>query len=175
MNKIIVAGVSGAGKSTLCKKIAALTGIDYTELDSLYHGPHWTVRESFMADVAEMVRRPSFVCEWQYPHARELLAANADVLIWLDFPYWRVVFPQLMYRTILRRLTGEPLWSGNHEPPLWRVFVDSDHVIRWSIKTRHDLGHLIKTTINKYPQLKVVRLKNHFETQRWLDSVIMKR
>lgn len=63
MNKIIVAGVSGAGKSTLCKKIAVLTGIDYTELDSLYHGPHWTERETFMTDVVEMVRCPSLICE----------------------------------------------------------------------------------------------------------------
>lgn len=104
-----------------------------------------------------------------------MLAANAEVLIWLDFPYWRVVFPQLMYRTIRRRITGEPLWSGNREPPLWRVLVDSDHVIRWSMKTRHDLKHLIKTTANKYPQLKVLRFKNHNEVQRWLNSVMIKR
>lgn len=49
--RIIVIGTSGAGKTTLAGRISARLGIDHIEIDALYHGPGWTPRPEFLADV----------------------------------------------------------------------------------------------------------------------------
>lgn len=87
--RVLVAGVSGAGKTTLARRIAALTGGPYTEIDALSHGPAWTPRPEFPAGVDTMVRGDAWTTEWQYDAARRVLAGSADLLAWLDFPLVR--------------------------------------------------------------------------------------
>ncbi|WP_348994585.1 hypothetical protein [Arthrobacter sp. AL12] len=54
--RVLVAGVSGVGKTTLGGRIAALTGGPHTEIDALFHGPAWTPRPEFLADVRSLIR-----------------------------------------------------------------------------------------------------------------------
>jgi adenylate kinase family enzyme len=105
------------GKTTLAGRIAAVTGGPHTEIDALFHGPAWTPRPGFPADVRSLVRADSWTTEWQYDAARPVLAGNADLLVWLDFPFVRVTLPRLVRRTIRRRLSREELWNGNIEAP----------------------------------------------------------
>lgn len=107
--RILVAGVSGAGKTTLCREIARRSGIPHTEIDALFHGPGWTPRPEFVADVQRLVSQPSWVTEWQYDAARPLLAECADTLVWLDLPFWTVTFPRVVRRTVRRSLRREEL------------------------------------------------------------------
>jgi adenylate kinase family enzyme len=79
---VTVAGVSGSGKSTLARRLGALLGLPYTEMDALHHGPGWTRRPTFESDVRALVTADRWVCEWQYDDARPLLAARADLLVW---------------------------------------------------------------------------------------------
>lgn len=104
-----MAGVSGVGKTTLAGRIAALTGGPHTEIDALFHGPAWTPRPGFLGDVRSLIRTDAWTTEWQYDAARPLLAGNADLLVWLDFPFVRVTLPRLVRRTIRRRLSREEL------------------------------------------------------------------
>lgn len=113
--RITVAGGSGTGKTTLCNRIAELVGYPRVEIDSLHHGPKWTRRESFVADVERYTSGPQWVIELQYREVRPLLLERADTLLWLDYPT-SVQMTRLMRRTLRRRLLRQELWNGNQEP-----------------------------------------------------------
>jgi adenylate kinase family enzyme len=69
-----VAGVSGVGKTTLARRIAAVTGGPHTEIDALFHGPDWTPRPEFLADVHSLLRTDAWTTEWQYDATEAWLA-----------------------------------------------------------------------------------------------------
>lgn len=73
----------------MASRIAGQLGIAHAEMDALYHGPDWTARGSFMADVAAFAAQHESVTEWQYSSARDLLAARADLVVWLACPWSR--------------------------------------------------------------------------------------
>ncbi|MGN7969458.1 AAA family ATPase [Microbacterium sp. 22296] len=165
--RVAVAGVSGVGKTTLARRIAAVAGIPHTEIDALFHGPDWTPRPAFVDDVRALVARDTWVTEWQYSSARPLLAARADLLVWLDLPFWRVTLPRVVSRTLRRRLRAEQLWNGNLEPPLHTFFTDPEHIVRWSVSTRNTYRERIRVL---RPDLPVVRLRSPREVERWLTG-----
>lgn len=166
--RIAVAGVSGAGKTTFASRIGAATGIPHTELDALFHGPDWTPRPQFDADVRALIAQDAWVTEWGYGATRTLLAEAADLLVWLDFPYWRVTFPRVVRRTVRRRVRREMLWNGNREGPLTDVFRTPEHILRWSVSTRHRFATFVPHTADRYPHLTVVRLATPAEAAAWI-------
>ncbi|MHA7175348.1 P-loop NTPase family protein [Arthrobacter sp. Sr24] len=168
--RILVAGVSGAGKSTFARRLATLLGMKYTELDSLFHGPNWEPRAQFPDDVDRLTQAPTWVTEWQYTGVRRLLAERADTLIWLDYPV-AVSMLRLIRRTVRRRLRREELWNGNYEGPLWGIFTDSDHIIRWGWRTRNSLRTLVPTLDSASSGLHVVRLRSPREAESWLGRL----
>jgi len=165
-----VAGVSGVGKTTLAGRIAALTGGPHTEIDALFHGPAWTPRPGFLGDVRSLIRTDAWTTEWQYDDARPLLAGNADLLVWLDFPFVRVTLPRLVRRTIRRRLSREELWNGNIEAPLRTVLTDREHIVRWAIRSRRNYTAAVPRLIHDHPDLVVVRLRSPREAEAWLTG-----
>lgn len=168
--RILVAGVSGSGKSTLARRMAALLGTRYIELDSLFHGPNWEPRAEFANDVENLTQAPTWVTEWQYAVVRPLLARRADTLIWLDYPM-PVSMLRLIRRTVRRRFRREELWNGNYEGPLWGIFTDPDHIIRWGWNTRTSLKAPVPTLEQKFPGLHVVRLRSPREADMWLERL----
>lgn len=166
--RVLVAGVSGAGKTTLARRIAAITGGPHTEIDAIFHGPEWTPRPEFLADVHSLVGTGSWTTEWQYDAARPLLARTADVLVWLDLPFARVTLPRLIRRTIRRRWSREELWNGNREAPLWTVLTDREHIVRWAIRSRRNYHAAVPGLHHEYPHLTVVRLRSQQEAEDWL-------
>ena len=169
-SRILVAGVSGSGKTTLAGRIAALTGIPHTEIDALHHGPDWVPRGEFVTEVRELVGRERWITEWQYSQVRELLAGRADVLIWLDLPFARVVLPRLVRRTLRRRWHREMLWNGNVEPPLWTVLRDRDHVVRYAVTGRRKYHQKIPALAAARPDLTIVRLRSPAHVERWMSG-----
>ncbi|MCJ1707826.1 AAA family ATPase [Microbacterium sp. VKM Ac-2923] len=163
--RVAIAGVSGVGKTTLARRIAGVADIPHTEIDALFHGADWTPRPPFLDDVRALVAGDTWVTEWQYSEARPLLTARADLLVWLDLPFWWVTLPRVVSRTLRRRLRAEPLWNGNLEPPLRTFFTDPEHIVRWSIATRHAYRERIAAL---RPDLAVVRLRTRGEVERWL-------
>src|SRR5690606_34975702 len=103
----------------MARALAAKLGLPHTEIDALFHGPNWTPRPEFVHDVTLLVQQPAWVAEWQYSQVRPLLAASADLLVWLDYPK-ALVMRRVIKRTLKRRFTREELWNGNREGSLWR-------------------------------------------------------
>jgi adenylate kinase family enzyme len=135
--RVLVSGPSGSGKSTLARAIAETLDLQYLEIDSLFHGPQWTPRESFLDEVTEFADGPRWVTEWQYPAARPVLLDRADTMVLLDHRRSTVLW-RLARRTARRRLRRTELWNENVEGPLWKVFTDPDHILRWSWRTHRN-------------------------------------
>ena len=107
-SRVLVAGTSGAGKTRLAARISEILDVPHIEIDALFHGPGWTPRETFEAEVLRFSSGPAWVTEWQYGLVRSVLAERADLLVWLDLP--RVtVMRQVAARTLSRRLRREVL------------------------------------------------------------------
>lgn len=165
--RVVVAGTSAAGKTTLAVRIGEVLAVRHVEIDALFHGPDWTPRETFAADVDAFTAEPSWVSEWQYTAVRALLAERADLLVWLDLG--RVtVMRQVVWRTVRRRLRRQVLWNGNIEPPLRTVFTDPEHIVRWAWSTHHKTAQRVTVLHQQRPDLVIVRLTDHRMSQQWL-------
>ena len=166
-SRVLVAGTSGAGKTTLAARLGVLLDLPHTELDALFHGPGWVPRPSFRAEVAQLAAEPAWVTEWQYDAVRPLLAARADLLVWLDLPR-ALVLARVARRTAVRRLRGERLYNGNLEGPLRGVLTDPEHVVRWAWSSHPRTGPRVLAAAAHRPDLPVVRLRRPGEVHRWL-------
>ena len=166
--RVLVAGVGGCGKTTLAGRIAAVTGGPHKEIDALFHGPNWIPRPEFLDDVRALVQSEAWTTEWQYSAARPILAARADLLLWLDLPFWRVTFPRILRRTTHRRWHRTRLWNGNVEPPLSQAITDPEHIIRWAVRTRRKYATIVPALQVQEPHLTMVRLRTDDEVEAWL-------
>jgi adenylate kinase family enzyme len=164
--RVLVAGTSGAGKTTLAAAVGRALGLVRVEIDALFHGPDWTPRPSFVADVERLAAGDAWVTEWQYDAVRELLVARADLLVWLDLSRARVM-TQLVRRTVVRRVRRSPLWNGNHEPPLRTVLTDPEHILRWAWTTHAASARRVEALQQRRPELPVVRLRSRRDVRRW--------
>ena len=122
-------------------------------------------------DVRDLVARDAWVTEWQYAPARPLLAARADLLVWVDPPFLRATFPRVVRRTLRRRLRREVLWNGNVEPSLWTFFTDPGHIVRWGISTRNATRHRVPSLVREAPHLRIVRLRTQREIDRFVQHL----
>ena len=168
--RMVVAGTTGSGKTTMTRRIGAALELPVTEMDALHHGPAWTPRPEFMADVEEFSSADAWVSEWQYPEARELLADRADTMVWLDVAT-PVTMTRVVRRTVTRRLRDEELWNGNKEAPLHTVFTDPEHIVRWAWRTRHQLRELVPEVEATHPQLAIVRLPHRSDVDRFVTRL----
>lgn len=168
--RVLVAGTSGAGKSTVAAAVAEILSLPYFELDALFHGPNWVPRAEFARDVDTFSSQNGWVSEWQYDAVRPVLAARAGLLIWLDLDR-ATVLRQILRRTIVRRLHRQVLWNGNVEAPLWTVFIDSEHVVRWAWRTHGQTERRVLDVMVTRPELVVVRLTSRRAVRKWLEQL----
>lgn len=156
-SRALVAGVSGSGKSSLCRRLSRKLDLTYVELDSLFHGPNWSVLPTFELEVDRFIAQNRWVTEWQYDVVRERLIARAQLLIWLDYPL-HVVMRRVVLRTLIRGFAHQPLWNGNVEPPFWTIFNNPEHIVRWAWRTRSSYPPRIREILLERPQLPILRL-----------------
>jgi len=165
--RVLVAGTSGAGKTSLAARLGAAWNLPHVEIDALCHGPGWTPRDCFVAEVEAFSARRRWVTEWQYHTVRTLLAERADLLVWLDLPR-ATVMRQVIAWTVRRRLRRQMLWNGNIEPPLRTIFTDGELIIRWAWATHAKTSERIAALHEQCPALTIVRLQNWSDVQEWL-------
>ena len=169
-------GTSGAGKSTFASALAAVLGVPWVELDSVYHQADWTPLpvSEFRSRVLAVASGPCWVIDGSYSAVRDLVWSRADTVVWLDLPR-RTVMRRLVFRT-LRRVAGRvELWNGNRER--WRNFFTLDEqesVIAWAWKTHGSLRSRYVTYLADpvAGHLRVVRLRSPRAVRRFLRSPI---
>ena len=164
-----MAGTSAAGKTTLAVRLGELLAIPHVEIDALFHGPAWTPRETFGAEVDAFSAEPNWVTEWQYSTVRALLAERADLLVWLDLNR-AAVMRRVVRRTVRRRLRRQVLWNGNIEPPLWTVLTDPEHIVRWAWSTHPKTAQRVAAVHQQRPGLVIVRLAGQRAVEQWISG-----
>lgn len=168
--RMIVLGPSGVGKTTFAQRFDHLVGVPHVEIDALHHGPSWTPRPEFLSEVEGFAATESWVTEWQYQSARPLLADRATVAVWLDYPR-PVTMSRVIKRTIRRAVRREVLWNGNVEPPLWTVFADKTHVVRWSWQGIANYRKRAKQLSESHPELPIFRCAHPKNSRQLLAAL----
>ncbi len=116
MNRIAVVGTSGSGKTTLAQALEQRLKLPVIELDSIHWGPNWTPipPEQLRQHLILLLNSPRWVVDGNYSLVRDLVWAQADTLIWLDYAL-PVVLWLLVRRTFERIARRQVLWNGNRE------------------------------------------------------------
>jgi adenylate kinase family enzyme len=133
--RIVVIGSSCSGKTTFAHAIAEARRCPRIELDELFWGSDWTPkpRSEFLRLVSQAAAQERWVAAGNYGIARPALWARATTIVWLDYSFARVLWRGLK-RTVVRCITGEPLYHGNRES-FRRAFLSRDSILLWIVGT----------------------------------------
>ncbi len=170
--RIVVVGTTSSGKTTVAARLGRILGIPHVELDSLMWQPNWqkTPTEAFLARVRAALDRPAWVVDGNYSEARPITWAQADTLVWLDYPL-PLIFWRLTVRTLRRVLTREKLWGDNRET-LRGAFLDKDALFFYVLPSRRRQHETYPRVLREeYTHLQVVHLKTLRETREWLGEL----
>lgn len=169
--RIAVAGTSGAGKSTVGRRLAAMGGVPYVELDALHWEPGWKHAdgEVFRQRVRDALSAPGWVVDGNYAVVRDLTWGAADHVLWLDYALPRVLY-QLTRRTFGRRFRNEELWNGNRER-LRDHFFTGESLYVWVLKTHWKHRRTYPEWFARFPSLRVTRVRSPREMERHLDAL----
>lgn len=160
-------GPSCSGKSTTARRLAAILGVPYVELDALHHDEGWTEAP---ADVllervrAALAAAPDgWVVDGNYfGKIGDLVIDQADTIVWLDIPF-RTAIRRVLWRTFTRAARRVELWNGNRES--FRLAFSRESIVLWVLRTHR--GFEAKWT----PRLEgrnVVRVR---DANAWLQSI----
>src|SRR5215813_2841298 len=112
--RVNVIGTSGSGKSTFSRRLAAILGVPYIEMDRLHWRPNWQAASDaeFLGALRAALDAACWVLDGNYyTRTTPIKWAAVDAVIWLDLPF-AVTLWQVVARTIRRSLRGEELWPG---------------------------------------------------------------
>jgi adenylate kinase family enzyme len=171
--RVLVVGTSCAGKSTFARRLSALTGQPYVELDELFWGPEWTPKpkDEFVSRVQRIASQGSWIVEGNYGAVREILWPRATTVVWLNYPL-PTVFLRGLRRTVRRCVTGEELWHGNRESAR-RSFLSKESILVWILSTHRRRNRLFAALRQDdvYPQLHWLEFRRAGDAERYLREL----
>ena len=173
LSRIVVVGTSGSGKTTTAQHIAQTLSIPHIELDALHWGPNWTSAETpiFRQRVVEAVSGDQWVLDGNYRAVRDIVWQRASTIIWLDYPFWLVMW-RIFSRTFIRSLRRQELWNGNRES--FRMgFLSRDSVIVWSFNTYHRRRKEYPGLFEQpeHSHLTIIQHRSPKQTSKWLADL----
>jgi adenylate kinase family enzyme len=136
--RIVVWGVTGSGKTTLARNLSAAMGLTRIELDAIFWKPGWVESpdDEFRAKLQALVdgATDGWVLDGSYSRVSDIYLAEADTLLWIHLP-WRTTFRRLLWRTVSRAWTREPLYYEGGPQESWRLsFFDRNSILWWSVR-----------------------------------------
>jgi hypothetical protein len=97
----VVTSASGNGGTTFSRELAVRMGVPFHELDALFWKPGWveSTADEFRALLEPIVASEAWVVDGSYQSKiGDLVFRNADLVVWLDLP-WYVWLPRQLGRT----------------------------------------------------------------------------
>ncbi|RMI14107.1 toxin [Cellulomonas triticagri] len=172
--RVRVVGTSGSGKTTFGRALASRLGVPFGELDAVFWGPGWTLKEP--EDGRALLREflaaspDGWVLDGNWRSRRDGLADDADVVVWLDYPR-RVVMPRVVRRTLARGLLRRELWHRNREDLRNLLRRDpEENIVLWAW-TSHGPNRDQLTADAARGDVPVVRLRTPGAARRWLAAL----
>jgi adenylate kinase family enzyme len=167
VRRVEVVGPSCSGKTTTARRLAAILGVPYVELDALHHDAGWT--EAPAEVLQERVRAAlaaapdGWVVDGTYfGKLGTLVLDRADTIVWLDIPF-RTAIRRVLWRTLRRAVKREELWNGNRES--LRLAFSRDSIVLWVFRTHRAFE---STWAPRFKDRNVVRVT---DANAWLQSI----
>lgn len=131
--RAVIIGSSGSGKTTFSEALAQSCNVPHIELDSLYWGTDWTPvpLEQFQERALSAIQADGWVCDGNYPVLQHELLRGANLVVWLNLPFW-VVFARVLLRSLQRIYSRRVLYSGNRET-FRRTFLSRHSILVWVV------------------------------------------
>lgn len=104
--KLLLIGSPGAGKSTVARRLSHELGLPLLHLDKVWHATDYSedARQQFEQTVEDfMTSQDNWLIDGNYANRLPQRLAQADVVIWLDFPRWLCCY-RVIKRSLLTRL-----------------------------------------------------------------------
>jgi adenylate kinase family enzyme len=173
-SKILIIGTSGSGKSTLARKLCLKFGLHDIELDALHWLPNWTETPlpEFRQKITQEISKASgFVIHGNYNKVSDLTWQNAEIIIWLDYPKYLVMF-RVIKRSLLRMIQKELLWGTNTES-FKLTFFTKRSIILWAWNTydlrKKQYENLIQNP--EYLEKTILKIQSPRELNQILDQI----
>jgi adenylate kinase family enzyme len=174
--RINVVGTSGSGKSTFSRRIAAILGAPYIEMDRLHWRSNWQAASDpeFLGALRDALSAPAWVLDGNYyTRTTSIKWAAVDAVIWLDLSF-AVTLWQVVARTLRRSLRGNELWpgTGNRES-IGRNFFSRDSIVLWMIRTHAQFRRRYQAAIAdpQHAHIAFIRLRSRRQMATFLDRL----
>lgn len=162
--------MTGSGKTTLAERLAELTGLPWTEADSVTWQPGWLPHsdEEQRRRLAAICAGDRWVLDTAYGAWVDVALARAELVLGLDYPRW-LSFGRLLRRTVTRVVDGREVCNGNVES--WRTVLSPDSILLWHLRSFHR-KHARLVAWEADPEGPPVhRFRRPRELERWLGTV----
>jgi adenylate kinase family enzyme len=134
IRRIVIIGATGSGKSYLAEQIGRDLHLPVTDLDEHFWLPGWQPETitMFHTKVAAIATQPAWILTGNYSQVRELIWPAADCIIWLDYPFYKVL-GRLLYRSIAEIMTGKFICNGNRQS--WQRLLSKHGILAWLLSS----------------------------------------
>lgn len=132
--RVLVYGVTGSGKTTAARRLSEVTGLPWTEVDTLTWEPGWreVPIEVQRARIAEICAGEAWILDSAYGKWLDIPLERVELIVGLDYSrsrsLWRVI-----WRTVTRAITGESVCNGNVES--LQVLFSRDSLVVWHFRS----------------------------------------
>ena len=160
--RILIIGCPGSGKSYFSKKLSKITGIPRIHIDNLYWNEDKThiSREELLTKYDEVFALESFLLDGNYISTLEnRLQRGVDAVFFLDLPL------DACLNGIKQRFG-----KRRDDLPFVDTAGDSEKLIDFVMKFEHETKPLIITSLEKHPEIRLVRFMTRDEVDSYLTS-----
>ena len=170
--RVSVIGSSGAGKTTFGRELAARLGVEFVELDAIFHQAGWTELpdDQFRERVRAAVAADAWVVDGNYGVVRPIVLERATTVVWLDYSRPRVM-QQVIRRSVARAITRRELWNGNRERA--SEWIRADHPIcwAWSQHGRKRIEYEARLRDSEHRHVDTHRFRTPRAARTWLETI----
>ena len=168
--RILLHGVTGSGKTTLAARLGALTGIAWTEADSVTWQPGWVQHPEAeqRRRIAELCAQESWILDSAYGSWSDVVLSRAELVVGLDYPRW-LSLGRLLRRTISRTVRRTEVCNGNVES--WTRSLSRDSIVRWHFHSFRRKRERLLAWEADPAMPPVLRLRSPAALEEWVTTV----